>query len=76
MDMSYVKKLKCLLCGTEYDSNEVKYNCPKCGDEGVLEVIYDYSRIKMNLTGNPSKEIRNFRCGDTCLFYRWMILLK
>jgi len=26
IDMNYVKKLKCLLCGAEYDSNEVKYN--------------------------------------------------
>jgi len=44
--MGYVKKLKCLLCGAEYDLSEVKYNCPKCGDEGVLEIIYDYPKIK------------------------------
>ncbi|HBY57668.1 MAG TPA: threonine synthase [Candidatus Atribacteria bacterium] len=49
--MSYVKKLKCLLCGKEYTSKEVKYNCPQCGDEGILEVIYDYSGIKKDF--NP-----------------------
>ncbi len=44
--MSYVKKLKCLLCGSEYDPNEVTYTCPKCGNDGILEVIYDYEEIK------------------------------
>ena len=49
--MSCVKKLKCLLCGKEYTSKEVKYNCPQCGDEGILEVINDYTGIKKDF--NP-----------------------
>jgi threonine synthase len=44
--MSYVKKLKCLLCGAEYSPEEVTYTCPKCGNDGILEVIYDYNEIK------------------------------
>ncbi len=48
--MSYVKKLKCLLCGAEYKPEDVKYTCPKCGPEGILEVIYDYDEIKKHLT--------------------------
>jgi len=58
--MSYVKKLKCLLCGTEYDSNEVKYNCSKCGDEGVLEIIYDYSKMKKDFNRDTLKKNREF----------------
>ena len=44
--MSYVKKMKCLLCGKEYAPREVKYTCLECGDEGILEIIYDYPEIK------------------------------
>jgi len=55
--MSCVKKLKCLLCGKEYTSKEVKYNCPQCGDEGILEVINDYTGIKKDF--NPGILGRN-----------------
>ena len=48
--MSYVKKLKCLLCGAEYKPEDVRYTCPKCGSEGILEVIYDYDEIKKHFT--------------------------
>lgn len=44
--MSYISKLKCLLCGTEFEKTEVLYTCPKCGNEGILEVEYDYNKIK------------------------------
>jgi len=48
--MPYVKSLKCLLCGTEYKPEDVKYTCPKCGSEGILEVIYDYKEIKKHFS--------------------------
>ncbi|BAL81023.1 threonine synthase [Caldisericum exile] len=48
--MGHVKRLKCLVCGTEYDENEVMYTCPKCGDNGLLEVEYDYESIKREFT--------------------------
>ena len=54
--MSYIKKLKCLLCGTEYKSDEVKYTCPKCGDEGVLEIFYNYLEIKKVFTRESLKQ--------------------
>ncbi len=34
--------LKCLHCGTVYDSKDVKYTCPKCGPRlGTLEVVIE-----------------------------------
>ena len=54
--MSYVEKLTCLICGTEYQTNEVRYSCPKCGDEGVLEVIYNYASIKKNFNKEILKQ--------------------
>lgn len=43
--MSNVKKLRCLICGREYNESEVMYTCPHCGNEGLLEVVYDYERV-------------------------------
>ena len=53
--MNNIKKLKCLICGAEYHPGEVRYTCPKCGDEGVLEINYDYSRIRKNFTKTTLK---------------------
>jgi len=40
-----LRYLKCSLCGTEYSPNNVTYVCPKHGDNGLLDVIYDYDKI-------------------------------
>jgi threonine synthase len=37
--------LKCLICGKQYRPDEVDYICPEHGDEGVLDVQYDYDFI-------------------------------
>ena len=43
--MDHVLGLKCTLCGAEYAPDEVEYVCPKHGDEGILDVVYDYRSI-------------------------------
>ncbi|MEA3374615.1 MAG: threonine synthase [Chloroflexota bacterium] len=43
--MDQVLGLKCTLCGETYDVGEVDYVCPEHGDEGILDVLYDYDRI-------------------------------
>ena len=55
INMSNIKKLKCLICGAEYQPDEVRYTCPKCGDEGILEIIYDYSGLRKNFTKTTLK---------------------
>lgn len=37
---------KCTLCGAEYAANEVRYVCPKHGDDGILDTLYDYEALK------------------------------
>jgi threonine synthase len=37
--------LKCLICDKQYGPEEVDYICPEHGDEGVLDVQYDYDFI-------------------------------
>ncbi len=36
---------KCTLCGAEYAAGEVRYVCPKHGDDGILDTLYDYHKI-------------------------------
>lgn len=60
--MDHVKGLKCVVCGREYSVREVLYTCPKCGVDGVLDVIYDYGLISQRLTkaklaGNPERSM-------------------
>ena len=48
--MRHVTHLRCVLCGKEYSPHEVTYVCPKHGNEGILDVQYDYGLISKNLT--------------------------
>ena len=43
--MDHIKHLKCLICGKEYAPDEVDYVCPDHGNEGILDVRYDYELI-------------------------------
>ena len=44
-----VLHLSCLVCGKTYRPDKVDYVCPKHGDDGVLDVVYDYERIAATL---------------------------
>ena len=44
--MQHIHGLKCLVCGKLHHPEAVDYVCPDHGDEGVLDVIYDYEFIK------------------------------
>ncbi|MEW6376388.1 MAG: threonine synthase [Thermodesulfobacteriota bacterium] len=54
--MQHVKHLKCLLCGHEYKLDEVRYICPKHGNEGILDVQYDYDFIASKISPTALKE--------------------
>ena len=43
--MENIRGLKCLICGKLYRPDEVDYICPQHGDEGILDVQYDYDFI-------------------------------
>jgi threonine synthase len=43
--MDHILSLKCLICGKEYSPDQVDYVCPDHGDEGILDVQYDYDLI-------------------------------
>ncbi|MBC8216453.1 MAG: threonine synthase [Candidatus Marinimicrobia bacterium] len=43
--MEHVIGLKCMVCVKEYDVNEIDYVCPDHGNEGIVDVVYDYDYI-------------------------------
>jgi threonine synthase len=47
--MDFVTDLTCVKCKATYAPAQVQYTCPACGDEGVLDVRYDYARIRNRL---------------------------
>jgi len=45
-----VLSLKCLVCGRNYRPDEIEYVCPDHGDEGILDVQYDYDVIQRHIS--------------------------
>lgn len=43
--MDHILHLKCLICGKTYQPTEIDYVCPDHGDEGIVDVQYDYNLI-------------------------------
>jgi threonine synthase len=50
--MDQVLGLKCTICGAEYGMDEVEYVCPHHGDDGILDVVYDYDLIARRINPN------------------------
>jgi threonine synthase len=48
--MDHVLGLKCTICGAEYGVDEAEYVCPRHGDDGILDIIYDYQLIARRIS--------------------------
>ncbi len=64
--MNYVVGLTCVICGTTYPADFAGYVCPDHGNEGILDVKYDYERIgetftKESLAADPDRTMWRFR---------------
>ncbi len=66
---STITGARCVLCGETYNIDEVHYTCPKCGDDGILDIEFDYDRVKKELT----KE--SLQANDDRSIWRYMPLL-
>ena len=47
--MDHVLGYKCTICGEEYGLEEITYVCPKHGNDGIVDVVYDYELLKSRL---------------------------
>ena len=64
--MDHVAGLRCVLCGAEYGPDEVAYVCPKHGDDGILDVVYNYDIIGRRLSlpalaGSPKRSMWRYK---------------
>ena len=57
--MENIKHLKCLICGEVYRADEVDYVCPHHGNEGILDVQYDYGLIGRQISREQLKNNRD-----------------
>jgi threonine synthase len=55
--MKHIKNLRCLICGREYRPDEVQYICPHHGNEGILDVQYDYNGIAASFSRKDLERI-------------------
>lgn len=58
--MDHVTSLKCLICGAEYGPDEIEYVCPKHGDDGIVDVQYDYDLIGQRISPAALAENRDY----------------
>lgn len=64
--MTIVVGLTCVICGATYPPDHASYVCPDHGDEGILDVRYDYDRIgetftKESLAADPDRTMWRYR---------------
>ncbi|NLI75661.1 MAG: threonine synthase [Candidatus Riflebacteria bacterium] len=56
--------MKCMQCGKEFPPAPDRYVCDTCGIDGILDVLYDYSKVKMSradLEKNPDRSLWRYR---------------
>jgi len=58
--LEHVLGFKCMLCGAEYAPGQVEYVCPKHGNEGILDVVYDYGLIRKTLSKDMLAQNRDY----------------
>jgi threonine synthase len=44
--MDHIVALECMVCGKRYGVDDVDYVCADHGADGILDVVYDYDRIR------------------------------
>lgn len=45
-----IASMSCALCSRTFAPEEVRYTCPSCGTDGILEVLYDYPAAARTLS--------------------------
>jgi len=62
--MAEISQLRCTVCGTTYHLHETQYTCLRCGEEGTLDILYDYAALRSTLdreTFNVNREASMWR---------------
>ncbi len=54
--MKQMLGLRCTLCGAEYEVHQVQYVCPHHGDDGILDVVYDYDEVARQISPHQLRD--------------------
>ncbi|HKZ30424.1 MAG TPA: threonine synthase [Acidimicrobiia bacterium] len=57
--IDHVTGLVCVICGTVYPAEEAGYVCPDHGNEGILDVRYDYDLIGSRISRESLRQERD-----------------
>ena len=44
--MHHVAGYRCTICGKEFPFEPELMTCPHCGEKGILDIVYDYEKLK------------------------------
>jgi len=55
-----VSRFQCSICNSTYAPEQVRYVCPKHGNNGLLNVVYDYERVKSRITSTQVSASNDF----------------
>jgi threonine synthase len=55
-----ISRLHCSVCNAVYAPDQVRYVCPKHGDSGLLDVEYDYEKIKSRVSPSDISASHDF----------------
>ena len=47
--MAAIKELRCVIGGCSYAADEIAYTCPRHGESGTLDILYDYDALRAEL---------------------------
>src|SRR5512140_503193 len=53
--MTFITGLRCTVCGTQHPP-DTPYTCPKCAIGGILDVEYDYDKVRGEMTKQALSE--------------------
>lgn len=54
--MKNIKYYQCTLCHEKFDKRLNIMTCPKCGEKGILDIVFDYEYIKKIIKKNYFKD--------------------
>ena len=58
--MNYFSGYQCTLCGKEYRAELDLYTCPECGPKGILDILYDYEKMKRSVTARSLADNKDY----------------
>jgi threonine synthase len=70
--MNHILNLKCLICGKAYRPDEIDYVCPDHGNEGIVDVQYNYELIGRRVSQGDLYHSTNF----TIWRYKFLLPVK